>query len=291
MSLQDVTCLIPLYRSVPQLPRVIENIDDHLRLGGQVICSDEHGLDDAADHLMARYADTPNVRVIRSSEGGNWVSNCNRLIDACDTPFFRITPHDDTFPADGTARLARALRADAGCVLSHGRVLAETDDGTRLPQRDEPTLTPEPVADHARFSAELFWRGHYNGAFKAVIRRNVVQGGPLFIRPTPALRHSERAWLFAYSLLGDFAFDPEATIRKRYWTGSLTDGWKRDPHDMIDVADVMTSYADDFVRDPDLLSAMRFNLYFNAVRRAGKVEGYYTRHPGYDPARLPAPEC
>lgn len=196
-------------------------------------------------------------------------------------------PHDDTFPADSTALLARPLRSNPKIVLSHGRVLAETDCGNRLPNRDEPQLSPEPVTDPLRFSAELFWRGHFNGAFKAVLRAKVVNNGPLLIRPTTSLRHSERAWLFGYSLLGEFSFTPEASMQKRYWTGSLTDGWKRAPHDMIEVADIMASYAEDFVDDPEILAALRFNLYLNAVRRAGKAEGFYTLHPGYDPARLP----
>ncbi|WP_299693329.1 glycosyltransferase [uncultured Tateyamaria sp.] len=287
MNLHDVTCLIPLYRSVPQLPRVFENIDDHIALGGKVLCSDEHGLDDAPQQILDRYAGHQNVRVLMSDQGGNWVSNCNRLISTCDTPFFRITPHDDTFPAEGTARLVESLRRDPDVVLAHGRVLAETDGGTRLPERDEPTIWPETVNDPMRFSAELFWKGHYNGAFKAVMRRAVDGGAPLLIRPTVSLRHSERAWIFAYSLLGRFAFDPEAYIRKRYWPGSLTDGWQREPQDMIETADIMASYADDFVADPAVLAALRFNLYLNAVRRAGRAEGYYTRHPGYDDAQLP----
>jgi len=288
MSLQEVTCLIPLYRSVPQLPRVFENIDDHLRLGARVLCSDEHGFDDAARQIIDRYASHPDVQVFSSTGGGDWVSNCNRLIAACETPFFRIVPHDDTFPADSTALLVRALRNNPKLVVSHGRVLAENDAGVRLPNRDEPTLRPEPVADPLRFSAELFWRGHYNGAFKSVIRRNVVDGGPLLIRPTASLRHSERAWLFAYSLLGEFSFNPDATIQKRYWTGSLTDRWERDPQDMIETAHVMVGYATDFIKDEDILNALRFNLYFNAVRRAARQEGYYSRHPGFDPAMLPA---
>lgn len=286
MTLHDVTCLIPLYRSVPQLSRVFENIDDHLRLGGKVICSDEHGLDDAARQIADRYASNPDVRVLSSTDGGNWVSNCNRLISACETPFFRITPHDDTFPADSTALLAQPLRADADVVLSHGRVLAETDSGERLPNRDEPQVWPKPVTDRMRFSAEFFWVGHYNGAFKAVMRTHVLGDGPLLIRPTASLRHSERAWLFAYSLLGAFSFTPEATIRKRYWTGSLTDGWKRSPHDMIEAAEVMAGYAADLVGDPAILAGLRFNLYLNAVRRAAKAEGYYTVQPAYDPAGL-----
>lgn len=287
MSLADVTCLIPLYRSAPLLHLVYANIDDHLRLGGQVLCSDQHGLDNATSQIAKRYASDPRVRVLSSDKGGNWVSNCNQLIGATQTPFFRISPHDDTVPADSTALLAFALRDDPNLVLSHGRVLAQTDKGERLPNRDEPTIQPEPVTDPLRFSAEFFWKGHYNGAFKAVIRRDVVDGKPLFIRPTPSLRHSERAWLFAYALLGTFAFNPDATITKRYWSGSVTRSWQPEPHDMIEAADAMASYADDLIDDPRQLQALRFNLYFNGVRRAGRQEGYKTRHPAFDPLMLP----
>ena len=153
MPLSDVTCLIPLYRSVPQLPRVFANIDSHIALGGHIICSDEHGLDDAADRIADRYAGNPLVRVLRSDGGGNWVSNCNRLIAAVKTPFFRIMPHDDSVAARATNILAQVLRDRPEVVMSHGWVRAEDSHGARLPQKDEPFFPLRPHDDPIDFAA------------------------------------------------------------------------------------------------------------------------------------------
>lgn len=283
MMLDDVTCLIPLYRSARQLPRVFENIDSHVARGAHVLCSDEHGLDDAAQQIAQRYADNPLVKVLMSSDGGNWVSNCNRLIEACATPFMRIMPHDDTFDGASTAILAEALRNRPGAVLSHGWVRAENEAGERLAQRDEPRFPLRPIDDPLAFSAGFFWSGLYSGAFKAVVRRNVVRGGPLYIRPTPSLRHSERAWLFGYSLLGDFTFSHHARMTKRYWQGSLTDGWKTEASDFIEVASVMAGYADDFVPSDADRQMLRLNLFLNASRVAGWHDGLLPVRPPFEP--------
>lgn len=286
MSLNDVTCLIPLYRSQRLLPRVFENIQSHVAAGGYVICSDEHGFDDAPRRIVARFGRTGRVRVLTSKGGGNWVSNCNRLIAACRTPFFRILPHDDTALAPSTAIMTRVLRERPEVVVSHGWVRAETEAGERLPQRDEPRFPLRPVDETDVFSAGLFWQGLYSGAFKAVVRRDVVEGGPLLIRPTKTLRHSERAWLFAYSLLGEFAFSEEAYMVKRYWSGSLTDAWKVDASDFIETADVMADYAEDFISDPARRRAMRINLFLNAVRRANWHDGLTATRPPFEPPRV-----
>lgn len=286
MSLDDVTCLIPLYRSRRLLPRVFENIESHVAAGGHVICSDEHGLDDAAAQIAARFAGVEQVRVLSSDAGGNWVSNCNRLIEACRTPFFRILPHDDTALAPSTAIMAQVLRERPEVVVSHGWVRAETEDGTRLPQRDEPKFPLRPVDEADVFSAGFFWQGLYSGAFKAVMRRNVVEGGPLLIRPTKTLKHSERAWLFGYSLLGEFAFSEEAFMVKRYWSGSLTDAWKLDASDFIDAADVMAGFVDDLIGSEAMRHNMRINLYLNAVRRANWLDGLSATRPAFEAPRV-----
>lgn len=283
MYLDDVTCLIPLYKSNRHLQRVIQNIDSHIALGGHVLCSDEHCLDDAAQQIADRYAGNPLVGVLMSREGGNWVSNCNRLIAASTTPFIRIMPHDDSCEGASTAHLAQVLRNQPEVVLSHGWVLAENDEGQRLKGVDVPRFPLRPHHDRLQFSAGFFWAAHYEGAFKTVVRRNVVAGEPLLIRPTPTLRHSERAWLFGYSLLGEFAFSHHAWMTKRYWQGSVADAWTNDASDFVDVAEVMASYAEDFLASEADRRAMCFNLYLNAVHRANWIDGLASARPPFEP--------
>lgn len=281
--IDDLSCLIPLYRSKPFLDHVFDNIDSHLAVGASVICSDEQCLDDAASLIQQKYADNARVTVIASTAGGNWVSNCNRLIDVCRTPFFRYVFHDDTVDAASTSLLVAALRADPGVVVSHGRVLAETIDGERLPDRDEPRLPLRPIDSPLGFSAGFFWQGLYSGSFKAVIRRNLRNGGALRIRATPALKHSERAWLFGLSLLGEFTFTPDATMTKRYWEGSLTHGWRSESRDLVETARTMASYVDDLVGDEGTRVTLRRNLYLNAMRRTNWLDGLTAVRPSFEP--------
>lgn len=287
MSLSDVTCLVPLYRSVPLLDHVFGNIEEHLAAGASVICSDEHCLDDAATRIRERFDGSDRLRVIDDVSGnGNWITNCNRLIEATQTSYFRIIPHDDSVSARDTALLVDSLRARSSIVVSHGRVLAETLEGHRLPERDEPRMPLRPIDAPLAFSAGFFWQGLFSGSFKAVIRRNVWRGGPLFIRSTPSLKHSERTWLFALSLLGDFSFSEGATMTKRYWAGSLTDEWRPEARHLVDAADVMASYVEDLVDGAATRAELRKNLYLNAMRRANWLDGLTVSRPDFEPPDL-----
>ena len=282
MTLTDVSCLIPLYRSSPLLDLVFGNIDEHVAQGAVVLCSDQHGLDEAADRIVERYRDEPLVTVLRSTAGGNWVSNVNALISHASTDFFRIIPHDDSVEAASTGWLAETLRSRPDAVLCHGHVRAEHVDGRRLPDRDEPNLPLRPREGREQFSMGLFWQGLFNGAFKALVRRQCLPSGPLLVRPTLDLVHAERAWLFGLSLIGEFLFDDRATMRKRYWTGSLTAGWTPDASHVMSTAHTMASYANDLVTDPGLRRRLRFNAYFNALERSNWLDGFVVSPPEFD---------
>lgn len=282
MTLADVSCLIPLYRSAPFLDLVFGNVDEHVAQGAAVLCSDQHGLDDAADRIGERYRDEPLVTVLRSTAGGNWRSNVNVLISHASTDFFRIIPHDDSVEAASTGRLAETLRSRPDAVLSHGHVRAENVDGERIPERDEPNFPLRPHAGREWFSMGLFWQGLFNGAFKALIRRQCLPSGHLLIRPTLDLVHAERAWLFGLSLIGEFVFDERATMRKRYWTGSLTDEWTPDASHVMSAAHAMASYIDDLVAADDQRRRLRFNVYFNALERSNWLDGFVVSPPEFD---------
>lgn len=284
--MNEVSVLIPLYKSRRHLEHVLATVDDHIARGASVLLSDQHHLDDAADVIRERFAGDRRVRVFVSDQGGNWVENVNLLMAAVETETFRIVPHDDTAPATGTERLYETFRMRPDAVLCHGYVRAEDMEGTRLPERDEPNLPLFPPglerAFGPLFSMGFFWSGYFNGSFKALIRTESVQSRGVYIRRTPTLVHSERAWLFALSLLGTFVFEPAASMRKRYWVGSLTDGWSWGSPEILDVARIMESYVDDLVEDPSLRLAMRFNINLNAMNWARWLDGTIPTRPPFD---------
>lgn len=237
----------------------------HIARGATVICSDQHMLDDTAIQLKERYRNQPPVKVICNESGGNWVSNVNLLIEATTMSLFRIIPHDDTVDSSASEFLAETLRSTPDAVLCHGYVRAEDIDGIRLPLRDEPNFPLRPLSAPDMFSMGHFWQGLFNGSFKALMRREPTPKGMLLIRPTKDLIHSERAWLHALSLLGELVFDERASMRKRYWSGSLTDAWNPDNSHYKSAVGVMISYVDDIISNEEQKRRLHFNLYFNLL--------------------------
>ncbi len=287
LDLTPVTCLIPMYRTSRHLDIVRNNIWNHVEVGGSVVCSDQHLLDDAADRLRDEFSGEPNVRVFAHDDGGDWLHNVNFLMSRVETDFFRIMPHDDTVPARSTGYLVETLQADPGAVLCTGRVLGLDIDDNRKPERDEPNLplVPEFDGDQARgLSLRLFWSGLFNGSFKSLIRTETVRSHAASIRVPGGLIHAERAWLFGLSLLGRFHYDERAVLYKRYWEGSLTDDWQPGSRETLDAARCMVSYVEDFVADETTRKQMRFNLFLNALARAQWLDGISAHRPLYDDA-------
>jgi hypothetical protein len=69
---------------------------------------------------------------------------------------------------------------------------------------------------------------YFNGAFKGLFRRQLVDRHRLFIEPTWQLQYSERCWLFAMSLLGKFHFMESYQYLKRVYPGSTHAQWRPD---------------------------------------------------------------
>ena len=285
--MKEVTCLVPLYRSSRYLDLVCRTIDDHVEHGATVLLSDQHLLDDAVDVLRHRYRSESRVEVFAADGGGNWIENVNLLIANVATTTFRVIPHDDSVPAESTRLLLAALDAAPDAVLCHGHVHAEDMDGTRIPARDEPNIPLVPQgcsrAFGTSFSLGLFWDGYFNGAFKALMRTEPIHSRSMYIRKTPTLIHSERAWLFGLSLLGEFLFVPSASMTKRYWRGSLSDRWSWGSPEIVDVAKCMATYVDDLVDDDTLQRRMRFNVFLNAMNWSRWLDGITAARPPFDP--------
>ncbi|WP_203292189.1 glycosyltransferase family A protein [Maricaulis parjimensis] len=252
--MRDTSLLIPLYQSSRFFDVICENIDCVLPQGGQVIVSDQQGEDDCVARLRDRYGHLDTFTALDAREDGNWVSNSNRLMRAVRTEFFRIVPHDDSVSLSSFLAMRARLRACPDAVLCYGPVHAISLDGHRLPERDQ-IHDVEDTSDRAPWSAEtaadLFWTGRFGGAFKGLVRTHVVQQNQVYMRETPRLEHSERAWLFALAMIGRFVHAPRGVLTKRYYPESTHRQWRAGAQERAEATRVMREFARDLIRDRD----------------------------------------
>ncbi len=265
----QISCLIPLYRSQPFFDNICENIDAHLVEDAEILISDRHGLDDTATRLAARYAGETRVRIMSVLDNDDWVGNICALIIASTGKYFRIIPHDDKASRASTMDLVRALEENADAVLAYGIVHAIDLQGAPLPKLNQLNATESPTSKtwELEDALSLFWSNRFLGAFKGVVRADIVRSLPLLIRKTPTLIWSERAWLFALALAGRFQFVPESILIKRYYKGSASSRWDCTPEVLADAVNVMTQYCDVLITDPILRERAKLSLATNGDAR------------------------
>lgn len=251
MTAPTTTVVIPLYRSSRFVPSIAANIrampDDV-----EILVSDRHLLDGAAEAIGAEFRTDHRVRVIRERDGLDWVRHADFLLHEARGAYWRYLPHDDISPAGALEALIRSLDENPQAILSYGQTIAIDSEDRRLAHKDQAQPPPKPSrrADQLDVALDLFWKGHYPGSFKGLVRRDVALDRGAGIRATRQLLHSERAWLFALRLLGPFAYVPRTTLIKRYINGSVSSGWTRTRQDIRDVTETMCGYAEDLIGDP-----------------------------------------
>ncbi len=262
----DLTILIPLYRSRRFLPVLIGNIEEHLRCGARLLISDQHGADDTASVLQARYGHLPHVTIRTDDSRGDWVDHLNLLIGQAPTKYARILPHDDTALPGSSSRLVAALRRRPDSMVATGRVLPVDVDGRpyRPASGRKVRLAPQTFLHAMSFH----WKGLYEGAFKGVFDAAAVRERDLYIRKTPGLVNADRLWLAALFLAGGFEWVPRPMLLKRYHAGSAHQAWGMTPDLPLAHARVLCDYYRALIPDPDLLSEARFITWHYAVRRA-----------------------
>lgn len=283
--MKTLSCLIPLYKSSRFIDLIIANIEAQLELDSEVIVSDRHSLDGAAEMLRRRYVANPRVKIHSASDGADWVDNINGLVEAASGRYLRIIPHDDTASATSTRLLISALESFPDAVLSYGIVQACQLDGAAIPEKDQLNSRERPMS--CEWSLEnalsLFWNGRYGGAFKGVARAGIVKSRGLLMKKTASLVNSERAWLFGLALVGPFVFVPDSIFLKRYHAGSVHASWSRSPETIRNAVVTMELYCDELISDPRLREKAKSNLRANARC----VSEWIARGGGVRPSYLP----
>lgn len=235
--------LIPMYRSGRFINYIRGVIDSHLDHDCNVLLSDQHLLDDAAMQLQTEYSRYPQVRIFTSRSDINWVENINLLISKAETDFIRIAPHDDTTTGEQSDRLLKLLLEHPEAVIATGAVRhiplgSDSSEGKIIKAKLDPS--DRYLDNIKRFNDN----GLFNGAFKGMIRKTVIDEYNLPITVTPTTILSERLWLNALRMVGPFVYSPEVMHTKRLYKESTHRQWKYTRQVAIDNAIVMSDYVD-----------------------------------------------
>lgn len=284
-ALEDLTCLIPLYRSMRFLPIIEANIEEHLWQGARVLVSDMHGHDDVSRLLKDRYGNHENVTILSDNSQGDWVDNVNLLIRYTQTRFARIIPHDDSAIPGSSPLLLGLLKSRPDSILATGAVKAIDIQGNSLPEEGRRHLDIDRRICPPTMTGGLsfFWQGKFPGCFQGVFDARKVREMNLYIKKTPGLVGADHVWMTAMFLAGRFLFLPKVTLVKRYYADSTHKGWSWTPEVCLGIADVMYGYFKEQVADEGLLMKARFVIYHNAIRWARYFEHEVGQFPEYSP--------
>jgi GT2 family glycosyltransferase len=113
---------VPLYRSAPFVANVAANIRALGDLDAEVLVSDRHLEDEAAVEIRRLFARDDRVTVLEETDGLDWASHYNHLLQRARGEYFAWMPHDDLYAAGALGRLARGLDDEPAAVLAFGTV-------------------------------------------------------------------------------------------------------------------------------------------------------------------------
>ncbi len=242
-----VTVAVPLFRSGRVLSLVTETLRTLEYPNLEFLVSDRHCEDDALDRLQSIFGHDSRFRFLRAADKIDWVEHYNLLLREATGEYFLWVSHDDSYPPDYVAKLARALEEHPGAIVSYGRVERIHLDGTpakyvtrRLPPNGPPAGPMR--AYRVVVSAGLQFHG--------LFRRRMLLERELWIRPTDGTAFADVMWLLAVSLLGCFVFFPVCLWSMRYFPNSTHKLTPVGLPQFRSIARVTISYLNDFADTP-----------------------------------------
>lgn len=223
-----LTVAIPLYRSARFVDTILGNIEALGIDDAEILISDRHLEDDAADQLEARLKADSRVRVIRARDRIGWVDHYNALLTAAGGRYFTWMPHDDVCPPGYLAELVACLERHPDVQLAYGRAQIVDADGQTIAS-EAPRQSPDESAawSHRRALDLLLFHTRWLPQFHGVFRREPVVGADLRIRHTTGDVEADVFWVFGAALLGPVRWVPGPTYTKHLHGGNESVRWGR----------------------------------------------------------------
>lgn len=247
-GLPTVTVAIPLYRSLPFVPVIQENILalDYPAL--EIIVSDRHGLDAAMDVLQHQFGGDSRIRFERSTDGIGFAEHFNALVRMATGDYIVVMQHDNTYPPNYLHLLVEKAVTEPKPVVTFGTTQSvwldrdEHDEGfgVILPMVKRPDTWG--LDDCLR----LLFAGYAGVPSSGLILRSTVLGYPSLMIETRNAQGSESVWLFALALCAPLRFVQDCVYLKRHHPASATRALASVPLDWLDHVRVMAWYATNF---------------------------------------------
>ena len=214
-STYRISILIPLYRSMRFIDNITRIIEENINSDYEFLLSDLHGFDDTIEVLKAKYSKKINVKFFKELSKKGWNENINLLIRNCTAKYFIIQPHDDYSPPERFKNLYDTIEKNPKTVLTFGSYKAVDLHDNLIKKRSYcPPNGIEKLSNwNTKTVMEMYWKDYFNGAFKGLVRRDLIINNQLYILPTKDLELADRCWLFGLGLIGSFQSDTIREVR------------------------------------------------------------------------------
>lgn len=242
-----VSLAIPLYRSKPFQPIIVENLERLNYSNLEILISDRHGEDNTLDALAERYAGDPRFLFFKASDRLNWREHYNRLLQRARGDYLLWMPHDDSYPSNYIPDLVDALEANPDAVIACGHMKMINLQGEPL---TDPVLPFERVAAgewSPRMPLRLLMFWDLGRPFRGLVRLAPIRRAGLIIRPTYENSWADICWVFGAALLGRLHFASNCYCIKRYHPASADVQVHATRRHRMDHLRVLRSYVDDLV--------------------------------------------
>lgn len=266
-----VTIGIPAYNSARFLSATVRSAlaQDYPRI--RIVISVDPSTDGTAD-LAGTLAEAHGFEVVLQPRRLGWIANSNAVLNAMDSPFGMILPHDDLLLPSYVSRCMAALKANetAAVACSDLQFIREGWITTQLELRGD---RPDRVV---RCIEDGFDGVNYRGVirFDRFARRDVPDAIGGFAGDT--------LWMLRMAIAGEVIRVPEVLYQKRLRKHSAHAAWKRMKKRMLDrrwLAHVAEMHLV-LLRDaPDLMLDARIRRAFSIrARRLGHA-AFINSHP------------
>lgn len=215
-----ITVAIPLYRSSRFLPIIYENIGNLSYPNLEILVSDRHGLDNAAEQIADRYRQDERISILKADDGIGWIDHYNHLLKIARGEFFMWMPHDDSFPRGYLEELSGQMIRNREVAICYGSVRPLNLDGI---ERQDNRYTG--AAGKTRFppgfvGAMVFYMAHPWVPFRGLIRRSVALESGLYLEHCVDDYCADANWVMAMLHSAPLMHVPAVRCDKRFYSAS-----------------------------------------------------------------------
>ena len=147
-----VTIGLPVYNGARYLQNAIDSIRAQTFEGWQLIIADNASTDETLTIARNAASEDERIHVLGSDQNLGAAWNYNRLVDSCDTEFFRWHAHDDILAPEYLERCLAELDQHPDAILAYPKTLIIDENSDVIgPHADNYHLTHSRPSQRLRY--------------------------------------------------------------------------------------------------------------------------------------------